>query len=210
MSTHELDPRFAKTFPTSPTKGDLKRFEIISVTMKLVASKGINSFSFDQIAKQLGTRRSHITYYFSSREDLLNDIFKFITMTAQDITIEQVRMVESPKDQLIAVARGAFLWSERFPEQYKMMLLFYFICSHNEKFRRFHSDVRQIGLSRIEALLRSILEVRPERVILIPSLARQFQAVITGLLVERFSCNSTQEVHYQQTVSDFYDLIIGE
>jgi AcrR family transcriptional regulator len=210
MADKTVDSVFARTFPVGHRKGDQKRFEIINTAIRLLAKQGIAALAFDQIANEIGTRRSHIRYYFHSREDLLNDILKYITATAQEITIEEVQKAASAKARLLAIADGAFIWSDRHPEQLKVMLLFYFIFSHDEAFCKMHTEIRTAGWMRLQSVLESVWTDNSKMKKRIPEVAKNLQAVITGLLVEKATIQNAKRFDYPKVFRDLYEELLNE
>lgn len=208
MAESQIDPIYARTFPGGHRKGDQMRFEIISATISLLAKHGPDGLAFDRIGKAMGTRRSHIIYYFKSKEDLLNDILKYITATAQEITIQEVQKATSMKGRLLAIADGAIEWAERFPDQLKVMILFYFIFSYDEDFKQFHTEVRALGRQRLQGVLQNIFSDRPEKMKQVASLAQSLQGVITGLLIEKASVNRSENTNYRQIFHDLCQALI--
>lgn len=63
------------------------REEIIEAAIELLSQKGYAKFSALQVARKVGITQSHLTHYFPTRDDLLNEM-------AAEITKRYIEMIE--------------------------------------------------------------------------------------------------------------------
>ena len=177
---------YFENFPMEPRKGDRRRLEILQAAIHLIATDGYDSAVLANVAKKLGTRRSHVIYYFKTREELLMGALQFVTAIAQKVTVERVASAVSPLDKILAISDGAFEWAQQFPEQAKFMLLFYYLCSHDKEFAHVHRQVRDAGFQRMRALLATILP-NGAGVLGLDGLAESIASHLDGSFIERLT-----------------------
>ena len=179
--TREQEAYF-KTFPTAPRKGERRKLEILQAAVHSLAKEGFAGSTFDHVAKTLGVRRSHIAYYFKDREDLLEAVVKYVATVAQTVTLETVEIAKTAEDKIMAISDGAFIWARKYPEQAKVVLLFYYLCTYEKRFQKLQAHIREAGHQRIRALLATFAKgSEPE----LDELAKALQGVMTGLVVEQ-------------------------
>ena len=187
------DPIFSQLFHLEPSKGDLKRFEIIETAIKCLAKEGFEGGTFEKIAKRLKTRRSHIAYYFEDRDELLRSVVRYIIAQAQQITVELVTQAKTPLEQLQAISNAAFEWADRYPEQARVLVFFHYQCASDLKYKKLHTQIREAGFERIRALVGVLHggdKASGSRALDLNERARALQATMTGLVFEYVTTDS--------------------
>tara|TARA_R110002072_G_scaffold64203_9_gene159967 strand:- start:9634 stop:10272 length:639 start_codon:yes stop_codon:yes gene_type:complete len=146
-------PELLDIFNTAPSKGMLKKIEIIEATIDCIATIGFEKTTYEAIAKQIGTRRAHIAYHFNDKQDIFKACVKYIVSNYHSISLQHLQEAFSPKDKLMKYIEGPYLWSEKYPKQLAVMLLFYYLCSVRDDYKELHDKVRLAGLERINDIL---------------------------------------------------------
>ena len=59
-------------------RNDLKKNKILEATVSLMAAQGINGVSMSMIAKTSGIPQATIYVYFSSKEELLKELYRYV------------------------------------------------------------------------------------------------------------------------------------
>jgi len=174
-------------FDPAASKGEQRRYQIIQAGTEHIAKSGYVGGLFEQISKKLNIRRSHVSYYFEDRDSLFTEIIKYIIGTAQYITVEKVKAASSPEERILAMSDAAFDWSEKYPEQSKVLLFFFYLSSTDTRFQSMNSAIRNAGFERIRTLLKS----HHEKSNLVPSeidhMAKAIQMTITSCVLEAMS-----------------------
>jgi TetR/AcrR family transcriptional regulator, transcriptional repressor of bet genes len=181
-----LDPIFHQLFEAKPSKGDLKRLEIIKAAVKSIARDGFEGGTFESIAKSLKTRRSHVAYYYKDRNQLLTAVIEYIIATAQEITIELIRSQSTPLEQILAMSDAVFVWAKKYPEQARILVFFYYTCSSEPRFKKLNTQIREAGVDRIKSLLGMVLKEHPQALgrLSLEESAKALQSIMTGLAID--------------------------
>lgn len=183
------DKVFHELFELKPGKGDLQRLKIIRAAIDCVARSGFEGGTLEKIAKRIGTRRSHVAYYYPDRNELFEHVVQYIIATAQSLTVEMVKAAGTPRDRVIAICDAAFEWAEKYPEQSRVLLYFYFECALKVRYRRLNTTLRASGALRIQALIEEILKSSPQFHLRLSTeeAAKALQALMTGIVLESLS-----------------------
>jgi AcrR family transcriptional regulator len=205
----KVDPRYFRLYEMQPRKGDLRRIEIILASIRLIAKTGLTDLSLDSVAKSLEVRRSHVAYYFATKRELLDAVVKLVIATGQDIVVESVRSAESAEAGIRKHIEGHYLWLTKYPEHAPVMLMFYFLASHDTFFCNLNKEVFRKGRERIQGMLDQLPKVKslpaPARALL----ADQYQRVLAGNLVAFFTgaAEATWEQSLTQTTEAIFRLL---
>lgn len=178
---------FHELFDLKPGKGDLQRFRILKAAVKCISHDGFEGGTFDKIAKRLGTRRSHVSYYYADRHVLFEQVIQFVIATAQSITVEMVKKAgASPGDQIVAICEAAFEWADRYPDQARVLLYFHFECASKARYRRLNTKIRESGVARLEVLIEEAMAASPRMRLRLPAgeAAKALQSMITGMVLD--------------------------
>jgi AcrR family transcriptional regulator len=161
-----------------------RQLAIIRAAIGVLNERGFENASFEAVGKACRMRRSHVAYYFKSKADLFETVYRFVAQTAQSIVVDEVARCESPREKILGVIRGNFRWAEQHPEQVLMMMLFYFHSIRDQRFREVHRSIRDIGSDRLQAVIRQGLPLTPLKA---GRFAKAVQALITGDIIDYYS-----------------------
>lgn len=166
-------------FGDGPSKGTLKKFEIVQATIECIATIGFEKTTYEAIAKKIGTRRAHIAYYFKDKQDIFKACIKYIVSNYHNVSLDHVSKATSPKDKLLKYVEGPYIWSQKYPNELSSMLLFYYLCTVHNSYKKLHDNVRSAGIERIRIILSDELKVQlPKREVL--TLCRSIQNIMNG------------------------------
>jgi AcrR family transcriptional regulator len=193
----EYNPIFGTLFESGPTKGDLVKARIIETVIQCISRKGIEETSYESIGKALKIRRSHVAYYFKDRDEMIELAVKYITSTAQALTVTRLQEETKPEKQVLAIVDGAFDWAEKHPDQVAVLLLFYHYCCFNKKYRAMMALIRNAGTERLTAVLG---QMRASSGVGHRLTAKMVQAIIFGSLFEFFGTHDKSEVRKLQEI----------
>lgn len=155
-----MDQVFLQAFGMQLKKSDLKKIKILEVAIKLIATKGIESCSFELIGKQLKMTKANVAYYFNGKDDLIESVVRWIAAQAQIYTQDGMGKVveKSPseinnKEIIRHYVKLTYQWLDEFPWHSSVMLYFLSTCVHRPIFKRIHSEIRSQNNRRIAELL---------------------------------------------------------
>lgn len=157
---------------------------ILKAAFEVLHQEGFDRVNFESVGARCRMRRSHVAYYFKSREDLLEAVFRYVAQSAQERVIREVQTVNGPREQIRALVDGHIGWAKEAPEQVMVMMLFYFQAMRDARFAALHGKIREIGAQRIQALIQLGLGLPSSSA---RALAKNIQALITGHLIDYFS-----------------------
>lgn len=181
---------FQKVFTRNLSKGEATQLKIINTAVKVLGEKGLNEFSLDLVSKELGTRRSHLVYYFKSTTELLESLFKGIIQTAEDYTVEELSEKLSPLEMLDGVTEGAARWMHEKPLQMRCLISLFELAGRNNRFKKLNDTIRSGGLARLSEIIKKMHPHFSKEKILIRS--RSIQSQITGELINYFTTYTDQ------------------
>src|SRR4051812_9092826 len=77
-------------------RGDAKRQDIILEAARVLGAKGYNGTTLSDIAQAAGVQTGSLYYYFSSRDDLIEEVLK----ASMTVTADRVRLAleQTPGD----------------------------------------------------------------------------------------------------------------
>jgi TetR/AcrR family transcriptional regulator, transcriptional repressor of bet genes len=179
------DPQaiYFQLFPTTPSKGDLKKLEVVQEAMRQIAHTSAAGVSLESIGKALKMRRSHVIYYFPDFDSLVFECAKLATATAQHLIVERIKKANTPKKKILAVLDANYDWITKYPEQASLMLLFISDCRRSESSRALQSAILSAGVERLKGILFLALKSEKEAKIL----ALSIQSLIAGILLNQGS-----------------------
>lgn len=184
------DSLFKSLFSTELSKGEQKKKAVLNAVVLSLASRGLDGTTFESVGKLANLRKSHVAYYFPDRESMLQGAIKLVTATAQEVTLSHLIKAESPKEKVLSIVDGCFDWLEKFPEQGKVMLLFYYLSSMDENYKQLHREIREVGAERLALTLQNLSVGKKEA----PLLARNIQSLIFGGVVDALSLGNKKDL----------------
>jgi TetR/AcrR family transcriptional regulator, transcriptional repressor of bet genes len=198
---------YAQFLDFKPRKGDLRKLEILDAAIDCLGEEGIHRTTFESIGKKLGIGRAHVAYHYPDLENLFEAAIKFCISNVQNLTVDAVSATESDEEKPAAFINATFEWAQRYPNQTSVLLLLYYLASVDKRFKKLHDNVRKLGAQRIEAVIKKVV---PKKTTTKPAaMAKAFQALLTGHLVDHFTTIPAQDLESlrRSTVAECYDLI---
>ena len=144
-------------FKVGTGKGELKKLEIIKATIECLATLGIDKTTFDSIAKKIGTRKAHIAYYFPNKSDIYVEAIKYIYTFLLNFTENSLKNSTGGIDLFIKYIQASFRWGNLYPNQAKLLTLFYYLCSLDSVYKDLHARIQNNNEGQIGAIIRSEL-----------------------------------------------------
>ena len=190
-----------------PTKGELKKLEIISSTIECIATIGFEKITYQVIADKLGTTRAHIAYHYSDKSEMIKACVHYIFSHYHTILVERLNQAEDNEEVLFTYVESPFVWAQDNPNELAVMILFYYLCLVDDDYRKMHYDLREAGTTRIMQILthNCKLEIRAYEV---ENLAKQIQNLVSGAILDATTTDSRSiKKAKEETVANIRKLI---
>jgi AcrR family transcriptional regulator len=130
-----------------------RRAQIIECAIETIATLGYAQASLAQIAKQAGISKGVITYYFASKEELIEQVVKGITTAAASFMRPQIEAAPTATAKLQAYLRSniAYIAAHRM----QMTAIIDIVCNERTKDGqlRYHPGSEEPSLEALEAML---------------------------------------------------------
>lgn len=189
------------------SKGDRKRIELLDGLIEAIACDGWENVSFETLGRRLGMRKGHVTYYFASRETMLELAIRYAVAVGQALTVERIQSGKTWSGRLRGWVEGPFVWIEKHPAHSAVMRLLYYLCSYSAPYRALHTEIRRMGNDRAADLLAEHFSKRPRAEL--RELAWAMQAVLTGALLEQITIDGAPPMAKlrERTVKTIFRLV---
>jgi AcrR family transcriptional regulator len=171
---------YADLFRTVPTRAHQRIVQILEGTIRTYLKWGIDSTTYDRIARECRVSRPLIQHYFSDKTELFEMVAKYIRVIFQQIAIDAIRQEQTCREQLAGYVGSLFTWIERYPHHAKVWTLVFFFAAVNPRIRALHTELAKMGHDRAIALLRAGVatgEFAPGE---LPRRAKMIQTLYTG------------------------------
>lgn len=198
---------FQNFFDQRPSKGDMKKLEIIKAAIECIATIGFEKTTYQAIAEKLETRRAHIAYHFNDKADIFKACILYINSNYKRILTEHLEGAKDGPESIKRYAESPFLWAETNPSELSVMLLFYYLCTIDEEYRNLNDELRTRGVERI------LLVLSQECQIDLPPLelelkAKQIQNLISGSIMDAVTTrNKSLEQAKKETIKNIENLL---
>ena len=81
---------------------EIRKDEIMQAALEVLSEKGSTNLTLDDIAKASGFSKGGITYYYSSKEDLIKDVFEYFFEGIYKKAFEEMSKHTDPLDKLLS------------------------------------------------------------------------------------------------------------
>jgi len=161
------------------SKGALKRTEIAQAAISIIASEGIEALTFEAVGKAIGTRKSHVAYYFPDKKDIISASIELIVGLGLRVIEEYM---ERNNSTLKSYAEANILWLDTYPKHAPVFMFFLYMATFNEKYQALFEQIRANGQDRIKLMiLNEGYEVPRDK---ISDLSVAVQNLISSTLIE--------------------------
>lgn len=199
---------FSSIFPARLSKGDRKKIEIVEMAVALFKERGVDQTSYDEIAGKLGTTRSHITYHFKDREDLVLATVRYMMSLGHEFTFENMRKALSPSEQMVKYVDSYYDFFYVHPQFIPIMLYFYYFSGFPGPLRDLQTQVRKEAFARIHELISQILTTAKKRKSAnLDDLTFAVQSLILGGMI--FNISTGEPVSESATKANKQKILMG-
>ncbi len=183
----------------STKKSDLMKMRIAEEAIILLLEVGFEKFNFDLLSKKSKVTRSLIYHYYPSIEELYFFISGFIRYKFQLYVIDKMKHKSSIKELLSAYIKANLDLPELNHREISVWLIYLAKCSLAFDLAQYNQSIVSMGTQRIIEILRvGQLNGEFKSDLLIESVARQIQLLITGYVVSRATESWSEQQRIQQ------------
>ncbi|MCB0404368.1 MAG: TetR family transcriptional regulator [Bdellovibrionales bacterium] len=205
MRTPELsDAVYYQIFDFKRGRGEKRKIQIVEALIECLATRGLDNTSFETLGKMVGMNRTHVAYYFQSRDDLVRTAVRYVFVVGQQDTITRIEKAAAGRARFQASIEGWFEWLHRHPKYASVVGLFYYLASYDKSYRSIQNSIRSMGEERILSTLTPFIEkgrITPAKA---RTVARSAQVLITGALFNFYASDYPLNLRQlqKQTVKD--------
>lgn len=146
----------ADVFDLDISKSQKQQLKIVEAAIASFAKNGIEKTTYTSLAKQCRISRPLIHHYFPTLDSLFLLAARFARETLLKCALEKVAVDSGrPEKFLESYIDGCFNWVERFPDQAKFWMLYFYQASLNKLAHDENSELVGRGQARLEQLLKS-------------------------------------------------------
>ena len=103
---------------------EIRRRQIVDAAIRVMAEKGWNDTSIDEITREAGVSRGLVSYHFRDKADLLSSMLARCSGAAQDVVTEAIEATPDPVDRLRVSIRATLNLTREDPAIYEIFLHF--------------------------------------------------------------------------------------
>ena len=206
MANLEAQEVYFSTSDFQLGKADRRRLSIIEECIRLIARHGISGVNFENLARSLEVRRSHIAYYFKTQEELIMKVVRFVSSFAQEQTVHLSRASEDPYDRIYAINAANFRWAKENPAHAKVLISFFAASTSNKKYRKLNSELRIIGLQRIHGLLKLAKHKGSNEELM--AISKNIHSLTAGILIDAIATD--MDLPYERIAKTGIEILLGQ
>ena len=102
----------------------VRRQQIIDATIRVMAAKGWNETSIDEITREAGVSRGLVSYHFKDKAQLLSGVLASCQDTFAATVAGAIAASPNPLDQVRSATRSAVLMARDHPAPYEVLMHF--------------------------------------------------------------------------------------
>jgi AcrR family transcriptional regulator len=129
--------------------------KLIKAALYCLAKQGLKGATFQKVAAQAGVTPALVVHYFKSSDELYPRVLEYVISEARAETVQAVEKGEDPVQKLRNYFRTSIDFFRNDPDKAKIYLLLYHLASFDERYKAISTEIKQIAIRRIEAILES-------------------------------------------------------
>ncbi|MCX7678791.1 MAG: TetR/AcrR family transcriptional regulator [Spirochaetes bacterium] len=136
-------------------KEEKRKLQIGIAAYEVIASKGYNSFTIEDIANAAGLSKGGVLHYFKSKEDILIYLLEQIYMRIEENIKRRAEKYRTPERKMKALIISYIATAKRNPKFYTVMVDFWAQMAVNERIRAINSKIYE----RMSAEIKRIIDM---------------------------------------------------
>jgi AcrR family transcriptional regulator len=187
----------AETLPEAPSA---KQEEMLRLVYRLLATKGLNRTSLQDVADAAGMSKANVVYHYKTRENLVLTTMQWVLERVAARVVEATASAVGRDEKIRAMIDAIFLDPQRNRDFYVVYAELIAHSSRNGKFAALNGWFREIVTGQYAAVIGST-DVRPEQGV--AESAMVVRALIDGLFLQWL-----EEPDWQARHGEYKDLCV--
>ncbi len=125
----------------NPEKEEKRKTQIIQAAYDVIASKGYNNFTIDDIAYQAGLSKGGVLHYFKTKDDILIHLLEEIYTLIEKYIKKRSEKYKTPEKKLKAVIIAYIIVAKKNPAVYIVMVDFWAQITINERIKSINTRI---------------------------------------------------------------------
>jgi AcrR family transcriptional regulator len=142
------------TSPQRTSLKDIRKEEIMKAALTVLSERGSANVTLDDIAKGAGFSKGGITYYYSSKEALIKDVFEYFFESVYQKSYEEIAKHKDPLNKFLSFAwiyePDVYMTETMYPLLFDIMVLAAYNNDYRAAFRNMIISWIKIGGDVIE------------------------------------------------------------
>jgi AcrR family transcriptional regulator len=187
----------AETLPEAPSA---KQEEMLRLVYRLLATKGLNRTSLQDVADAAGMSKANVVYHYKTRENLVLTTMQWVLERVAARVVEATASAVGRDEKIRAMIDAIFLDPQRNRDFYVVYAELIAHSSRNGKYAALNGWFREIVTGQYAAVIGST-DVRPEQSV--AESAMVVRALIDGLFLQWL-----EEPDWQARHGEYKDLCV--
>lgn len=146
-----------KIIMLSDSKGHLTKQRIVEAAVRSLVRGGIETSTFETIAKEAKLSIPLVKYHFSNKNYLLELAIHHVLNTESAYTQSHIAAAKTPQDKLKAWIEGDLRWIDEHPDHRSIDALFDYLCTKSPAWRDIYRSIREQSLAKLVGLVQESL-----------------------------------------------------
>jgi AcrR family transcriptional regulator len=207
MQSRKKSPRFKREAP------EKRRAHLVQAAIRCLSEGGMSAFKMERIAAEAGVSLGLIPHYFTSKNELLKEVYRAALYADVNRTIAELDDKDAPGSATERMCRivDAIIDPEYLkPTNLNVWLALWGEIVVNPDLRRTHRALYRSYLSSLAKLIGMVAKDRHRQVNAV-EIARSLQALIDGLFLERaLDRQAVDHADFRRASYGFLELYLGK
>lgn len=134
-------------------KEEKRKLQIGIAAYEVIAGKGYNSFTIEDIANAAGLSKGGVLHYFKSKEDILIYLLEQIYMRIEENIKRRAEKYRTPERKMKALIISYIATAKRNPAFYTVMVDFWAQMAVNERIKAINSKIYERMSGEIKRII---------------------------------------------------------
>jgi len=122
-------------------KEEMRKMQIVQAAYEVIASKGYNNFTVEDIANSAGLSKGGVLHYFKTKEDILIHLLEQIYIIIKENINRRADKYKTPERKLRAIVIAFIVTAKRHPAFYTVLVDFWAQVPINNRVKAINSRI---------------------------------------------------------------------